>query len=196
MKRNVLLVLLVIALLCFSNYVFAASLRFEGKPEQLETGKVTGYFIWHDKNGLHLRTNASEKEHKFTGTIRTDGSFKEVFANLVGEDDYVKVAKDRRELTFQSTTSGKVTGFDFYVRNASYVKFDLSLDGDSVKSGDIYIGGEGWHPENNRFTLLQDEYKVNDSDGREVIIVHDGFWWDWEYPHFYHRQPGPHGPYR
>lgn len=191
MKRNFAILWAAVILFCFAGYANAASVNFEGRPSQLDAGKSSGYFIWQDKEGLHIRARAAEDQHTFSGEIRTDGAFEGVFGKMNGKDDYVKVDNDRDKIRFQFTTLTEETGIDLYVNRGTYVKFNLSLDGDPMNPGNIFIGSENWHPESYKFTIMHDEDKRTGNDDQTVIIIDGGFWWHWGPPHGPGPGPGP-----
>jgi len=191
MKRTVRFMLVLLALVCFSGYAFAAySLKLDGRPDEFKPGKSLGYFMWQDKDGLHLRTTTSGTEHVFSGVIRTNGRFEDVFGKMTGKDDYSRVNRGRDEITFTFTTVGGEAGIDLAINGGTYVKFDLSMDGDNADPATIFIGRDGWHPGDYKFTLRHDDDQERDNDDRTIVIVDEGFWWGWNSPHI-HRHPGP-----
>ncbi|MDR3563645.1 MAG: hypothetical protein P4N59_19730 [Negativicutes bacterium] len=193
MKKGLVFILVVLILLCFSNYAFASIL--DGRPAAFEAEENTGYFIWQDKNGLHVRATTAGPEHSFSGIIRTDGSFQDVFSKARGANDYCRISDDRGKITFWFTASGDEAGLDLHVTDGTYVNFKLSMDGEDVDSAKIFIGGEGWHPGGNKFTLqknsVAEEKGPTCNESRTIIIIVGGFWWG----HFPHDWPhdGPHG---
>jgi hypothetical protein len=180
MKRVAFPVVVFLAMLCLSGYAAAYSLDLEGRPAAFEPGRTTGYFIWQDSAGLHLRTTTDGSSRVFSGTIRTDGAFRDTFGKSNGGgDDSFRVSGDRGTITFRFTNLGDEAGIDMHIADGTYVAFDLSMDGYGLNPADIHIGGDGWHPGDRRFTLRPDgdpdrARYVND---RTVIIVRPNFWW-------------------
>lgn len=163
------MILALLIVLCFASYAFAAQLpRLDGKPAAFKPGNSQGYFIWQDKEGLHVRTTTSERNHVFSGTIRTDGLFEDVFGK---NDDYFYVSDKRNKITFQFTDVGGSSGIDLYLKDGTYVTFVLSVDGDESNTNDIFIGEDGWHPASYKFTIRRDEDVDQHSDERTVVIV-------------------------
>lgn len=194
MKSIMKLVLSVLMLICFSGSAFAAySLKLDGQPDELVPGESLGYFMWQDKDGLHLRTTAPGTVHTFSGVIRTNGRFGDITGKLTGPDDYFRINQDRSEITFTITTEKGEPGLDLSLNGGTYVKFDLSIDGAPADPQAIYIGRQGWHPSSHSFTLSHAGNKETDSHDRTIIIVDGGFWWGWSFPHS-NRHPAP-GPY-
>ncbi|HEY3423836.1 MAG TPA: hypothetical protein VGL27_03500 [Negativicutes bacterium] len=190
MKRKIGLIFVLLTLFCFQSYTFASySPRVEGQPNAWKPGNSTGYFMWQDKEGLHLRTTTAGTEHIFSGTIRTNGRFEDVFGKMSGSDDYSRVNGDRDKITFQFTNVGGEAGIDFAVKDGKYIKFDLSMDGDKSDPANIFIGSDEWHPGSCQFTIRQDGEQEKDSSDRTIIIVDDDFWWGWNFPN----HDGGHG---
>lgn len=195
MKNTARMMVIVFILICFSGYALAAQSKLDGQPTMFNLGESTGYFMWQDKEGLHLRTT-SEAKHVFSGVIRTNGKFEDVFGKMAETDDYVHVNRGRDEISFKFTTAGGEAGFDLSLNGGTYIKFDLSMDGEGIDPSNVFIGRDGWHPADYKFTLRNDSDKNSDRNDRTVIIVDGGFWWGWTSPHPHrHLHPGP-GPYR
>lgn len=197
MKKGMILTLLFL-LLCFTNYAFASySLSLDGRPDAFNPGHSNGYFIWQDKKGLHLRITTSGTKHVFSGTIHTDGTFEDAFEKSRGADDDFHINNDRDKITFKFTTSGEVDSIDLHVYDGSYVRFNLSMDGDDINPSNIFIGSNGWHPGSHKFTLFHDEDSVKYSTDPTVIIAGDFYWW--HFPDYWGPPdwgPGRHGHWR
>lgn len=185
MKRWKLLFTTLLVMLCFTSYAFASNVaRFDGKPTAFDPGKSVGYFLWQDKDGMHLRITSTENVHSFSGTIRTDGSFKNVFGKSQGgDDDYFHVNKNSDKLTFNFTTTADAGGIDFNISDGTYVNFKLSIDGEDINPEKIFIGKEGWHPISNEITIEYDEHHKKEKEDQTVIILDGGYLWpDWHRP--------------
>lgn len=191
MKTTATIMILVFALLCFAGSALAAeSLKFSGQPTMFSPGKSTGYFIWQDSDGLHFRSTSDQK-HVFSGVIQTNGHFENVFTKLTEKDDYVHVNHARDEVNFTFTTAANEAGIDMSFKGGTYIKFDLSMDGEKVNPFDIFIGSEGWHPVDYKFTLRhKEDHQCDHDDDHTTIIIDGGFWWDWT-PHHFHPGLGP-----
>ncbi|AJQ28018.1 hypothetical protein [Pelosinus fermentans] len=179
MKRWRLLVLAFLAAFCLNSYVFASySPNLEERPIAFDPGKSMGYFLWQDKEGLHLRITSTGIPHTFSGTVRTDGRFENVLGKYQGgNEDYFEVNKSQNKIIYNFTTAKDEEGLDFQLSYGSYVKFSLSLDGESIDSEQIFIGKDGWHPARYEFTLRQDGEHLKYADGEKVVIIGGGFWW-------------------
>jgi hypothetical protein len=190
--RKILLVLALLMIVCFTNYAFAAdwSSRLDGKPREFDPGHSKGYYIWEDKDGIHLRVTTPGRKHVFGGTITTNGNFEDVWGKSSGERDHFRVSEDRDKITYKFIVEEGSAGIDFSVSKGSYVKFNLLLDDDDVNPDYIFMGRDGWHPGSHKFELRRnddpDKYDRDDKD-RTVIIIGRPYWW--HYPDHYPRHP-------
>jgi hypothetical protein len=176
---------------CFSGYVLAAAI-LDGRPAAFRSGESTGYFLWQDKDGLHIRAASNGTQHSFSGNIRTDGEFRDVFSQTGGTGDYCRVSDDREKIAFWFTAAGNQAGIDLRVRGGTYITFKLSMDGEDAAAANIFVGKDGWHPDGNKFTLQYPLDRDFDDRGRTVIIVPDPFWWGHDGPwHGPWHGPGP-----
>ncbi len=199
-RKSVRLALALLIVFCFTSYVSAARLpRLNGEPAAFEPGNSQGYFIWQDKEGVHVRTTTFGKEHIFSGVIRTDGKFSDVFGKLAQADDFFNVSDNQDKITFQFTDAGQSSGIDFYFKNATYLNFSLSMDGDEINSDDIFIGKDGWHPASYKFTVRHDQSDWHSEEGTVIVIGDPWFWTDfgvWGPLHSSgYRHGMGHGPY-
>ena len=60
------------ALFAFSVPTFAWQSRLEGNPGVTDSSPL-GYYVWHDNDGLHVRTHGPGAEHVFAARFHTDG---------------------------------------------------------------------------------------------------------------------------
>jgi hypothetical protein len=154
-KKGLIIALVGLFLMALTGSVFAWSPQLEGKPEAFHPGNVRGYFIWHDDNGLHLRTTTKGQSHVFSGTLRTNGRFVDVHGVRLESDDAYKVGPERHQMKFNFETAGGVDGIDFKVEGGEKVVFDLLLDGHKITSDEIYGGTGSWHPDKSEFDILR-----------------------------------------
>lgn len=184
MKKKGLIVFLVgLLLVALTGSAFAWSPRLDGKPDQFYPGGPRGYYVWHDDNGFHIWTTNRGSEHTYSGVIRTDGRFVHVRGHNLEEGDSFKLYSDARERTwfeasesdrgnrfvlkgrevgydndkirFKFDTIGGSDGLNFRIKDASYVEFDLFVDGHPVNHREIHIGDNGWHPHSHHFRFEQ-----------------------------------------
>lgn len=124
-----------------------------GRPAEVAPG-MTGAAIWRASDNNHFRFRVSEAGRDFAGfrgTITTDGYFVYGQRHLEGGD--VTLRRDGHKLHFAFSNFGGVDGVDLFVRCASYVKFNIRMNGEQLGTDQIVIGGDSAHPEANPFTI-------------------------------------------
>ncbi|CUH95235.1 putative secreted protein [Propionispora sp. 2/2-37] len=153
MRKGLVFVLVGLFMLAWSGSVFAWSPELEGQPEDFRLGRSQGYFIWHDDDGLHLRTTTKYRSHIFSGILHTDGRFTDVDGVRLEDNDRYKVKQGGHTIDFRFDTSGGADGIDFKVSGGKKVEFELYMDGHRISPYKIYGGEDNWHPESNRFKI-------------------------------------------
>lgn len=178
MRKWRIFVLALLVGLCFTSYTYAAySPSFNDRPTVFDPGKIRGYFLWQDKEGFHLRTTSNGDIHNFSGTVRTDGRFKNVLESYKGDSDYLEVNKSQNKIKYNITASEEEEGIDFQLSYGSYIKFSLSLDSEAINPNEIFIGKDGWHPVSHDFTILYDGDYTKYIDGQTILIIDSRFGW-------------------
>lgn len=178
MKKMLVIVGLLLITLSGNAFAWSGKADIEGSPGKLTLGIQSGYFIWQDEGGFHIWTTAHDEKHVFTGTIRTDGDFFQVKGHRLESGDSFRVADnpwfrdddngrrhfqnkgrllnlDKDKLQFKLETTRGSDGINFNIRGASYIDFDLYMDGKPVSRKDIRISDIGWHPEAHHFRLYK-----------------------------------------
>lgn len=180
-KRWLITAIIGLFVLAFSASAFAWSGRadVEGKPDDLRPDGPAGYYIWQDNNGFHVWATTRGQDRAFTGVVRTDGRIVHVRGHRLEAGDSFRVYSDIHEnawfrssdrndgrrfifdgrqvdfdnssLRFKFETTGGSDGVNFNIVNASYVEFELYVDGRPINRRQIYLGDEGWHPRGNKF---------------------------------------------
>lgn len=179
-KKMLIITLALFCLLAFSGIAAAWTSETENRPFRFASGGgAAGYYVWQDQDGFHLWTLPAGANHSFTGTIRTDGRFSvirghhldagESFAsyaeikqrswfegiNLSSPERYLGAGLEAecepRSITFKFTASEGSDGLYFQVTGASFVKFELLLDGRATPRHQIWYGGSSWHPDTHIF---------------------------------------------
>jgi len=149
MKKLSCLALLTCFLVTLSGTAFAWSDRSEGRPEQ----RPPSLSVWHDRNDeFHVKSATFRRQHVFSGVIKTDGHFYDIDEKDLEYGDYVRVDHDRNTIRFHFTGRG-IDEINFKVRGGDTLTFDLNKDGRDMERNEIFIGQNGWHPRDNRFTL-------------------------------------------
>lgn len=181
MKRRWLIITLaVIYLIAFTGSVFAWTSETEGRPFRFASGGgATGYYVWQDEHGFHVWMLPAGGSHTFTGTIRTDGRLFDVRGHqLDGGESFqaypdirnrfwfealnpaslsrfvfpgLEAECDSHKIFFKLNASDGSEGIHFDVSGASYVAFELLLDGHGTARQQIWYGGSSWHPETHVF---------------------------------------------
>lgn len=151
---------LCLTLICLLTVIFTipASAKtpyrdFQHQPSSFNPGQSFGYYIWHDPGGWHVRTTTPANTHTFHGTIRIDGEFWAVRTFSPDTGDIVLHDLNQNTIQFKFNTSGEADGLDFDVRDASYVQFELYIDGRIAQRNEIALGRYNHHPDGGVFRL-------------------------------------------
>ncbi len=131
---------------------FAWTGEVDGHPT-LAPDSPVGYYLWHDEDGMHLRTHGPGDEHLFTARLHTDGLFEDVQAVRLESADSFKVTNGGHTLLLRFHTYDWTDGLNFRVQGGEYLRFNLHLDGAPIDTDSIYLGDTGKHPEHNPFTI-------------------------------------------
>lgn len=154
MKKSILASIFLLFLFVLSSTAFAWSPQLEGKPE-FYRGETSGYFIWYDDSGLHLRTTTRGQIHNFSGVLHTDGKFTDVQAIRLEAADAYKVNSSENQIKFNLDTGSLIDGFDFKVEGGQEIVFNLLIDGHPISTDEIHGGTGSWHPNNNVFEIVR-----------------------------------------
>lgn len=150
MKKLSCLVVLVCCLFTLSGTAFAWSDRSEGRPREVTSPSLS---VWHDRNDeFHVKSTNLRREHIFTGAIRTNGHFYDIDEKDLENGDSVKVDRDHNAIYFRFTGRG-IDEINFKVRRGDTLTLDLNKDDLDMPSNEIFIGRNGWHPRDNKFSL-------------------------------------------
>lgn len=153
MKKLTGFLVLACFLVSLSGTAFAWSDRSEGRPNPGHAIGAPSISIWHDhKDEFHVKSTNLRGQHVFTGVIQTNGRFYDINEKQMENGDFVKVDRDRNAIRFRLTGRG-FDEFDFKVSKGDNLKFDLNIDGRDMPTKQIFIGKNGWHPRDNKFTL-------------------------------------------
>ncbi len=173
--------LAVLLLAAFGGTAGAWPSEIEDRPFRFASGGgAPGYYAWHDAHGFHLWMLPGSGSHTFMGTIRTDGRFVGIrghhldgaesfqsypeisgrpwfeVAHPAGEAGFVAPGREAEcspsRIFFKFTTADAADGIWFQVSgNATYIGFDLQMDGRGLPRNQIWYGGSSWHPETYKF---------------------------------------------
>lgn len=152
MKKITCLFVLVCFLITLSTSAFAWDDRSHRRPHPGREIDLSRISVWQDDNDFRLKTTTYRFNHVFTGTITTDGRFYNIENRELEHGDYVRVDRDRNTIRFRLTGRG-VDEISFKARGGDKVTFNLHKDGHAMNTKEIFIGKNGRHPRDNRFTL-------------------------------------------
>ena len=126
---------------------FAWPDRLDGRPEQFEIGGDSAYYIWTDgEDDFHLATTGPGPRRSFVAVIHTDGEITDVDQVQLEGDDGFELRDGGRELVVHFETFGQADTIRWKVRGGSHVRFNLRVDGHSIRPANVYLGHEGYHP--------------------------------------------------
>jgi hypothetical protein len=128
----------------------------QGRPSAFQAGGTDGYYVWHDDNGLHLRTTDSSGVFHYTGVIHTDGTFVDVNPVKLEADDKIDVLDGGKTIRFDFVTAEGIDGVDFRVDGGNRVRFALRRDGSPIDASNIFLGEDSVHPKHNPFSIHRD----------------------------------------
>lgn len=147
----VALIILAASLFAFGSTALAES-PLQGGPS-LTPERPVGYYIWHDEDGMHLRTHGPGAEHHFTARLHSDGIFEDVEAVRLENADNFAVVGAGHTLLIDFHTYNWTDGVNFRLKDAGMIRFALKLDGEVISTDSIFLGAEGVHPESNPFII-------------------------------------------
>lgn len=177
--KKIFRILIFIIIICFPATAFMAwGPSYNGEPDALNPTHIRGTFVWHDQNGFHLRTTTTGDKHVFSGTIHTNGDFEDVSDRFFRDKDYYHF-KNQDTIDFQFTTDGRTVGIDFNVADGDYMTFELYMDGNKIIPSDIYVGKDGWHPGDYKFTLDREHSYPYDNDEQSAVVINGGWYGGW-----------------
>lgn len=177
--KKVFRIVIFIAIICFPATAFMSwGPSYNGEPDALNPTHIRGTFVWHDQSGFHLRTTTTGDEHVFSGTVHTNGNFEAVNDRFFKDKDYYHF-KGQGIIDFQFKTDGRTVGIDFNVADGDYMTFELYMDGNKISPKDIYVGKDGWHPGDYKFTLDHGHSSPYNNGEQSIVIINDGWYGGW-----------------
>lgn len=154
-NRTLLAVIAAITLLAVvTTSAFAWSPSIEGQST-VTLDCSAGYYLWHDENGMHLRTHGPGEEHIFTARLRTDGIFYDVDAVRLESRDNFAVLDGGHTIVMRFRTYDAIDGLNFRIAGGSKLQLNLRLDGEQIATDQIFLGPDGKHPATNPFTIYR-----------------------------------------
>lgn len=140
--------LLLVSLVCTSTgSALAWPNRLDGRPEQLEIGGDSAFYIWTDgENDFHLATTGPGPQRRFMAEIRTNGEITDVDQVRLEDGDRFQLLDGGQKLVVHFETWGHLDTIQWKVRGGTGIGFELRVDGHPIRPQNIYLGHEGYHP--------------------------------------------------
>jgi len=139
--------------LASASSAFAWQGPVDGGAPDLNHDSPTGYYLWHDDNGLHLRTHGPNARHDFDARLRTDGTFQDVDVVRAESRDGVQVVDGGHELVIHFQTFDATDGVNFHIDGGERLRLALRLDDHLIGTDHVFLGPNGDHPDDNPFVL-------------------------------------------
>lgn len=135
---------------------FAWPDRIDGRPEQLEIGGDSAYYIWTDgDNDFHLATTGPGPQRRFVAVIRTNGEITDVDQVRLEGGDHFELTDGGRKLVIHFETYDGLDTVSWKVRGGTTVGFELRVDGHPIRPQNIYLGRSGHHPNSPVFRITR-----------------------------------------
>jgi hypothetical protein len=131
----------------------AAPLKDADGAPTITTSSPTGYYVWHNDDGWHLRTHGPAAEHDFDAVLRTNGTFENVDPVRLEAGDRVDVLDGGHKLAIHFHTFDFTDGVNFTIRDGEKLRLKLKLDDKRAPTDQIFLGVRGRHPKHNPFTI-------------------------------------------
>lgn len=147
--RKIAGIFLVVAIM-ISSITLAFALDPKGRPKGMGPTAASGFYIWQDDKGWHLRTIAGSQKHKFEGEITCEGgSLNEVKQYRDEAVKWFTVEGNKVKIALDSDKN--IDGLDFQVSGGS-LTFDLRVD-DRAEVSAIKVGANSESPSGVPFTI-------------------------------------------
>jgi hypothetical protein len=125
----------------------------QGVPKVFKAGARAGDYIWHDRNGWHLRvTHAGSRGVVFSGVIRSSAPLTATGVKLE-KNDHFTVSADLKSISYRFVNYGHIDGIDFKTSCAKQLSFRGAMAGHLLPIGRIWVGARGLHPLQNPFIV-------------------------------------------
>ena len=132
----------------------------QGRPAAFQAGAADGVYFWcgpdendRDDRSFHLRTTDSAGHFRYSGVLRSDGTFKDVDKVRDEADDHVQVLDGGHALRFSFVTYQGIDGLNFNLAGATHLRLRLDRDGKRLDPANIFLGEDGVHPAHNPFAI-------------------------------------------
>ena len=125
-----------------------------GRPAGIDPLTTGAIYMWHDKDGWHVRvTHKTHNKRTFSGQITTGGKLVGVKPVRLEKGDKFVVSPDKHTVTFLFKNFGWIDGLNFYTACAPSLSFGFQSDGKTSPASRIVIGKDATHPPSNPFVI-------------------------------------------
>jgi|tagenome__1003787_1003787.scaffolds.fasta_scaffold20973101_2 hypothetical protein len=125
-----------------------------GQPAGINPHTTAAIYMWHDRDGWHVRvTHKTHNKRSFGGQITTGGKLIGVKPVRLEKGDRFTVSPDKHTVTFFFKNYGWIDGLDFHTGCAPSLSFGFQSDGKTSPASRIVIGRHATHPASNPFVV-------------------------------------------
>lgn len=141
-------------LIAVAIFLFSRPSNIEISPDTLLNIEKRGYYISSIGRTYYLLAATLDTPRHFSGSVSTNGTFNDIHNINPEHTPFFILDKSKKELSFDFYSSHIPDGFSFGVANASWLKYDLYIDGKHIPLREIFLGQKRHHPGSNPFELL------------------------------------------
>lgn len=129
----------------------------QGRPAGLTAHSKGGVYLWHVRDGFHLRvTHRAGDKRVYAGSITSPTRFVGVNRIRKEKQDKVWLSGDRKTLYFRFVNHGKIDGVNFRTACATSVTVnDLTVGAKALPVARVYLGKDRSHPAAVPFTVYR-----------------------------------------
>ena len=125
-----------------------------GEPAGINPHTTGAIYMWHDRDGWHIRvTHKTNNRRTFGGQLTTGGKFVGVKPVRLENNDKFVVSNDKHSITFLFHNRGYIDGINFRTACAPSISFGFQSDGKTSPVSRIVIGKDSTHPTSNPFVI-------------------------------------------
>jgi hypothetical protein len=118
----------------------------QGRPANLQKLGPTGLYVWHDDTGWSIAVTHSSNTHAtFAGRITTDGQLYGT-ERRTENNDHVVFSESANAVAYRFQNYGGIDGIHFKTKCASRLTFSGTLNGQTLKPTQVFIGSNAHHP--------------------------------------------------
>jgi hypothetical protein len=118
----------------------------QGQPANLKPLGPTGLYLWHDSDGWSLFVTHSSKSHvTFKGRVTTDGQLYGT-ERRTENNDRVVFSESAHAVSFTFQNYGGLDGIHFKTKCANRITVSGTLNGQTLRSAQVFIGANAHHP--------------------------------------------------